>query len=274
MKQVRKYERVQAYGNAAAEYALVGTLICMVSLGALLSFSGAFSARISDLKTEMISKAHKASQENALQADQMGLSTPAGSGSAGIDTWSGNGSGATATTGANGNTWGLEGRPAGSAPTKESNLTPAQEKIVTAIANNAHEIAKLQKILRQIAKLSRGNRETFRNTTVIYNGTVFSAGRIAAWLKENGYMSARLQTLVNKLVATGADKGVLSDVNALTEQVASDAATSSNAAQSALRNVGSPTTVVVQTDPAKTSENATAICETAGGTDTGTSCNG
>ncbi|WP_303675057.1 hypothetical protein [Vampirovibrio chlorellavorus] len=272
MKQVRINERLPAHGNAAAEYALVGTLICVVSLGALLSFSGAFSARISDIKSDMIAKADKTSQENAIRAAQMGLNTPAGSGSACIDAWSGNGSGATATTGANGNTWGLEGRPGGSAPTKESNLTPAQEKIVTAIANNAHEVAQLQKILRQIAKLSRGNRETFRKTTVVYNGTVLSAGRIAAWLKENGYMSARLQTLVDKLAATGADKGVLSEVNTLTGQVSSDAATSSNAAQSALTNAGSPTTVVVQTNPVKTDQNAAAICETAGGTDTGTRC--
>jgi hypothetical protein len=272
MRQARKTEQGQAGGNALAEYTLVGVLICLASLGALLSFSGAFSAKLSDIKNDMISKADKANQEYMIQAIQVGLETPAGSGSAGWNTGNGNDSGTTATTGANGNTWGQEISNGTDASAKESTLTPEQEKIVTAIANNAHEVAKLQKMLRQIAKFSRGNRETFRSTTFVYNGTVLNAGRIASWLKENGYMSARLQTLLNKLVATGAKNEVLSEVSNLTQQIASDAASSSDAAQQALTNAGSPTTVVATTAPDKTDANAAAICETAGGIDTGTHC--
>lgn len=274
MKQAIQTKLAGAAGNATAEYVLVGVLICLVSIGALLSFSGAFSARVSDLKTEMLSNADKASQENAIRAAQWGPDGPLGSNSPGQDADNDSKPGGTATTGANGNTLGFQGGKKEDPSPKEEKLTPEQEKLVTAIANNAHEVARLQDILKQIAKFSRGNRQKFKTTTVVYKGITLNAARIANWLKGNGVMSARLQTLVDKLAATGADVDVVSDVSTLTEQVASDAATSSNATQEVIASTGSPTQVVASTDPSKTDEKAAAICETAGGTDTGTSCSG
>lgn len=275
MKQATNIERGQFSGNAAAEYALVGVLICLVSVGALLSFSGAFSARISDVKNDVLSKADQASQQNAIRAAQFGLNGSGGNAGAGsLGTGSTNGNGTTATTGANGNTLGQQAGQGGTSSASDNNLTPAQEKLVTTIANNAHEVAKLQEMLKQMARFSRGNLQTFKTTTVVYNGKVLNAQKIAAMLGENGLMSARLQTLVDKLVASGAGTDVVSDVSSLTDQVTTDAALSSNVTQDALTNTGSTAAVDKNTNPQATHQDAATICGTTGGTDTGTSCSG
>ncbi len=275
MKQATNIERGQLSGNAAAEYALVGVLICLVSVGALLSFSGAFSARVSDIKNDVLSRADQASQQNAIRAAQSGLNGAGGSGSSGaFGNGSTNGNGTTATTGANGNTLGQQAGQGGASSASDNNLTPAQEKLVTTIANNAHEVAKLQAMLKQLARFSRGNLQTFKTTTIVYKGNVLTAQKIANMLGENGAMSARLETLVDQLAASGADTDVLSDVSSLTDEVTTDAALSSDVTKDALTNTGSTAAVDQNTNPQTTHQDAATICGTTGGTDTGTSCGG
>lgn len=262
-------------GNTTIEYALAGLLICVVSIGVLLLLSGSVSAKISDLKNDVIAKADVAKEQSSLRYEQYQLSLTGESGmvnSFSADTE--NNSSATITTGANGNTLGSTSVVKGISNKNKKELTPAQEKLVKDIANNAHQIAQLQATLKQIAKFSGDNRDRFRNTTIVYKGTSITVREIANWLRSNSSLFNDNRALLDSLVSTGADPEVITKVNELNSKVSTDAEKSSNSVQDVLTDTGSPTTVVSNTNPTKTHQNAKSICGAAGGNDTGTYCGG
>lgn len=261
-------------GNTTVEYALIGTLIGLVAITGLLSFSGAFSARVTDLKTDMKARTNAANAQAVQIAamkslrDQSGV---AGSGLASDAANEANGNGNAMTTGANGNTLGSTGKTGGGLADGLSNLSPEEKSLVKAVANTAHQIARYQELLEQLAAYSAGNMSRFRSSKVVVDGKVMSTYDLAMALGDTG-LAAQLEEKKNQVLASGIDAEVKDKVAETSDKVKEDANTTSSTTNEVLATNTNPAQVEAVTDSTETDKNAGEICKASGGKDNGKTC--
>lgn len=264
------YQRMK--GNTLAEYTLIAMLLCLVSIAAVFSLSGAFSEKLTGIKSDMQARIDatnaRAIQMAATKALQAGAAGTLASDSSGFGT-----NGNAMTTGANGDTLGLTGKSGGGLAGALANLSEQEKNLVQEVANTAHEIARMQELLEMLSKYSAGDMDKFRNSKIMVDGKLMSAYDIAVELGQTG-LASQLENKKNTVLASGITDKVKGTVAAISDKVQSEATETSDKTNEVLVTNTDPTQVDQVSDSKETSKDATKICKTAGGQDDGTQCGG
>lgn len=258
-------------GNALAEYTLIAMLLCLVSIAAVFSMSGAFSERISVIKSDMQGQVDgtnaQAIQMAATRAMRAGGSAILASDSSGF----GGSNGKAMTTGANGDTMALTGKTGEGLADILSNLSEKEKNLVQAVANTAHEIARMQELLEQLSQYSGGDMEKFRNSQIMVDGELMTAYDLAVKLGQAG-LAAQLERKTNSVLASGITDSVKGTVAAISDKVKDKATETSDITNEVLITNSDPAQVEEVSNSKETSKNAAKICKAAGGKDDGTQC--
>lgn len=262
-------------GNTLAEYGLIGSLVFLLSVAAVFAFSGAFNERLGGLKSDLIARIDVASANAAQVAAAKALHDAAAEAArvgAGLSGYGGDGRQAM-TTGANGSVLGSSKGGQGQLENAIANLSESEKNLVRDVSNTAHEIARMQEALEMLSQYSDGDTSKFQNTQMMVNGRVMSAHDLAVALGDNG-LAAKLEEKKNTVLASGIQGDVKDTVASITNEVKLDATKTSDKTNEVLYANTDPSQVKDVSDSVKTDGNASTICGTSGGVDSGKNCGG
>ncbi len=268
--------RGNTQGNTLVEYALIALLLCVVSIAAVFSVSGAFSQQVGRIKTDILAKESK-SQDAAEKAlalrDLRGSSPVSGSGlGAGMNGYEA-GSNPAMTTGANGNTrgWGSSGNTKGGLAETMSKLSGEEKNLVRDVSNTAYRIARLQQVLEDLSAYSKGDMNKFRNSIVMVDGVRMTTYQVAMALGNSG-LASELEEKKKTVLESGIKADVKDQVADISNEVKQDATKTSDVTNDVLTTNTDPTQVQDVTDSEKTNQNAGDLCGLSGGRGNGKDC--
>ncbi len=164
-------------GSAVVEYGLAGALILLVSISALIHFSGHLQANLQGVQGKLSGQGsspvglldtqavdRNSVQQVALSPEKLALLQSS------LAT-------KLQTTGANGSTKILAEQIELAAQTMldKGTINQAQYDILVRLANQAHEVARIEGMVEQAVQHAQGNQQVFNEMKLNYNGQVYSA---------------------------------------------------------------------------------------------------
>lgn len=259
-------------GNTIAEYALIASLVCLASIAAVFSFSGAFSEKLSGVKADMQARVDATSAQATQIAVAKAIRNAAASSRGGIElSGSENGGAQAVTTGANGDILASRRNSSNALEDSIANLSESDKNLVRDVSNTAHEIARMQEALEQLSQYSDGDLSKFQHTKMMVGGQMLSAYELAKALGNDG-LAAKLEEKKNTVLFSGIQGDLKDKVAAISNDVKSDATKTSDKTNEVLSSNTDPAQVKEVTDSGKTDTKAANICEASGGVDSGTQC--
>ncbi|WP_373533521.1 hypothetical protein [Vampirovibrio sp.] len=274
MFQLKPTPLKQHRGNTMAEYALIASMVCLVSLTTLLAFSGAFSNQVGNLKVSMKANTMAANEQATELAaiKALGNQNSVSRQNLNADAFSAqNDVGNTLTTGANGKILGLNAMAGDNLASALPHISREDKNLVKDVANTAHQIARFQEMLEQLSEYSNGDMDKFRNSVVVVDGNRMTAFELASTLGDTG-LSAKLAKMKQQILSSGMGNAVKGKVSSISEEIRHDANTTSDTTNEVLSENTNPKKVSDVTDSKETDQKASMICKSTGGKDTGKNC--
>ncbi len=268
-------------GNTLPEYMLIAVLMLGIATTGFLVFGKSLNGSAGVIQTDfsahksqaMVSEASAKTQKALADAKPQKPSVMLTYNEAGqlVQTSS------AFTSGANGTRMGAgKTKLSGGAFANTDNLASEQQNLLMDLANQTHQVARLEGKLKELTMFSGSDIQKFKDASVILDGKVLNASQLSKAIRDTGN---DVNQKTSHVLSSGVDSAtasqvaqVSSQVAQVSSQVASHASNLSQATNHVLFSNGSPWFIGGLTIPEETHEDASFICEKGHRKDNGQEC--